>query len=294
MSEGRGVQSIEVGAKLLSVLVDEAEPLMLKDLALLAQIAPAQAHAYLVSYRKLGLVEQEGSAGRYRLGPFALELGITRMRTFDPLRMAAEAVGELSRSSGLNVALVVWGSFGPTVINVQESGSQLNMNTRVGTVYSLTSTASGRIFLAYMPEAIVKEALRQERRDESHNNRVGKFEYLSKTEVERIRDQGYATVANPPVPGINAFSAPVFDHVGQMQFAVTIIGLESILKPSADLEFLHALLETTAHLSSQLGYTRAHQSPHRPHEVPGVPGPGRAPKTASDRASLAEAEGIDS
>ncbi|MBO9112631.1 MULTISPECIES: helix-turn-helix domain-containing protein [Rhizobium/Agrobacterium group] len=72
-NDARGVQSIEMGAKLLNVLVDEEEPMMLKVLARLAGIAPAQAHAYLVSYRKLGLIEQEEPAGRYRLGPFALE-----------------------------------------------------------------------------------------------------------------------------------------------------------------------------------------------------------------------------
>ena len=43
--DGRGVQSIEVGARLLNALVTEGEPMMLKDLAKQAGIAPAQAHA---------------------------------------------------------------------------------------------------------------------------------------------------------------------------------------------------------------------------------------------------------
>lgn len=230
--------------------------MMLKDLARLAQIAPAQAHAYLVSYRKLGLVEQEGPSGRYRLGPFALELGITRMRTFDPLRIAGEAVIELSQNSGLNVALVVWGSFGPTVVQVQESGTQLNMNTRVGTVYSLTGTASGRVFLAFMPENLIKESLRQERKDDVMNAKVGKYEYVSKAEIEQIREQRYATVINPPVPGINAFSAPVMDHTGQMQFAITIIGLASVLTGGKESLPIRMLLTATERLSAQLGSAR--------------------------------------
>lgn len=256
-SEARGIQSIEVGARLLNVLVDEEEPMMLKDLARLAGIAPAQAHAYLVSYRKLGLIEQEESAGRYRLGPFALELGATRMRTADPMKMARDAVAELSMRSGLNVALVVWGSFGPTVIQVEESGSQLNMNTRVGTVYSLTGTASGRVFATFMPEATIREATRIERKDESNPARVGKPRFLSRGEIEQIRASGYATIEDPPVPGINALSAPVFDHMGQMQCAITAIGLESVMSNAPDSEYIPMLLDCVRHLSFQLGYSRA-------------------------------------
>eukprot|EP01035_Chromulina_nebulosa_P004810 gene4810-6551_t len=154
-ADGRGVQSIEVGARLLSVLVTEGEPMMLKDLAKQAGIAPAQAHAYLVSFRKQGLIEQEAQAGRYRLGPFALELGITRMRSFDPLRMATEGAVNLATRTGMTVAVVVWGSFGPTVIQVHEGGDQVNMNTRAGTVYSLSGTASGRVFASFMPEGLI-------------------------------------------------------------------------------------------------------------------------------------------
>jgi len=256
-SEGRGVQSIEVGAKLLTVLVDASEPMMLKDLAGQAGIAPAQAHAYLVSFRKLGLVEQAGAAGRYRLGPMALELAMARMRTSDPLRMANEAVTELARRSGMNVALVVWGSFGPTVVQLQESGGQLNMNTRVGTVYSLTATASGRVFAAFMPEALIRETMRIEARDDHLNMRVGKSRPMSKDEMREIRESGYAAIENPPVPGINAISAPVFDHVGQLQFVVTLIGFASVLKITPDSEYIPLLLQATELLSFQLGYTKA-------------------------------------
>ena len=55
--EGRGVQSIVVGGRLLKVMADAGRPLMLRDIAAGARITPAQAHAYLVSYRKLDLVE---------------------------------------------------------------------------------------------------------------------------------------------------------------------------------------------------------------------------------------------
>lgn len=257
-SEGRGVQSIEMGARLLSALVEEVEPMMLKDLAQVAGFAPAQAHAYLVSYRKTGLVEQDTETGRYRLGRFALDLGITSMRTTDPMNLANETVSELSERTALHVGLVVWGSFGPTVVSVKESGSQLNMNTRPGTVYSMTGTASGRVFAAFLPDGIVKDAINREKRERSDSGRVGQARFMSRKEIDQIREQGFATVEQPPVPGISAYSAPVFDHAGEMVMAITIIGQDHYLEGGAESEFVPALIEATQDLSAKLGYTSSH------------------------------------
>lgn len=253
-SEGRGVQSIELGARLLVALSEEIEPMMLKDLAQVAGFAPAQAHAYLVSYKKIGLIAQDAETGRYRLGRFALDLGITRMRTTNPMSLASETVIDLSKRTALNVALVVWGTFGPTVVQVQESGGQLNMNTRPGTVYCMTGTASGRVFSAFLPDKVVKAAISREKREGPASGRVGTPRFMSRKEIEQIRDVGYATVDDPPVPGISAYCAPVFDHFGQMVLAITIIGQDYYLEGHAEDEFIPALLDATRRLSTELGY----------------------------------------
>src|SRR3954447_16737748 len=92
----RGVQSVEVGGRILVAMVQAGRPLMLRDLAGGADVTPAQAHAYLVSFRKLGLVEQDTATGRYQLGPFALQLGLARMRISNPLRLAGDAAAALA------------------------------------------------------------------------------------------------------------------------------------------------------------------------------------------------------
>lgn len=256
-NETRGVQSIEIGARLLHALAENGEPMMLKELSQQTGIAPAQAHAYLVSFRKLGLVEQEEQAGRYRFGPFALDLGITRMRSFDPFRMANEAVIALSLKARLTVALVVWGAYGPTVIQIQEGGDQVYMTTRVGTVYSLTGTASGRVFAAFMPSRLVRELMSIEKRVRTPGRRIGRMMPFGAEDIEQIKRAGYATIEPPPVPGINAVSAPVFDHVGQMQFALTLVGPASALEIAPDSESVAMLLASTRALSVQLGYKPA-------------------------------------
>ena len=71
--EQRAVQSVEVGGRLLIALGQHAAPMSLKDLAAAADLPASRAHPYLVSFGRLGLIEQDGTSGRYALGPAALD-----------------------------------------------------------------------------------------------------------------------------------------------------------------------------------------------------------------------------
>lgn len=253
---GRGVQSVEVGGRILSAMVQAGHPLMLRDIAAGAKVTPAQAHAYLVSFRKLGLVEQEPNSVRYRLGPFALQLGLVRMRGSDPLRMAGEAAVGLAAELGLMVTVTVWGSFGPTIVQVHEATDQLHVNVRAGGVYSLTGTATGRVFAAFLPAAVVEPRVAAERGESGRGRRIG--DEISPErfaqEVAEARSLGYATAIGSPIPGVHAVSAPVFDHTGQMQLAVTLIGSAASIDVARGSPHARRLLDLTSRLSAQLGH----------------------------------------
>src|SRR5574343_1620294 len=160
--EPRGIQSVEVGGQLLLALAHHGRPLALKDLAREAGMPPAKAHPYLVSFIKLGLVEQEALSGRYGLGPLALQLGLISLQQYEPVRLATPRIEELALSLGHTVAIAVWGNRGPTIVRVAEAPSPVHVSMRHGTVMSLTGTASGRLFAAHLPRERVLAALAME------------------------------------------------------------------------------------------------------------------------------------
>lgn len=253
-SEGRGVQSIEIGTHLLDALIAKGEPMMLKELAASAGIAPAQAHPYLVSFRNLGMVEKNESSGRYQLGPFALDLAVTRMRSVDPMQLVNKAAVELSLETGLTSLVSVWGAFGPTVVMVNEGEDQLHMNTKVGTVYSVTGTATGRVFAAYMPPEVSRPSMRSGLPKSYQERCVGTAQPFDDADMAEIRTYGVGSVPQPPVPGINAIAAPVFDHLGQEFAVVTLVGDARVLSKDPDGDFAQALRTATRRLSSELGF----------------------------------------
>jgi len=64
VKQRQGIQSIEVGTRLLRALAAHGRAMMLRDVARHAGMPPAKAHRYLVSFMRMGLVEQDANTGR--------------------------------------------------------------------------------------------------------------------------------------------------------------------------------------------------------------------------------------
>ena len=114
----RGIQSIDVGGRVLAALTRSSGAMMLKELAEAAGMPAAKAHAYLVSFCRLGLVEQDAVSGRYDLGAFALELGLLALNRLDAVRVATNEMTGLAARTGHSTAIAVWGNHGPTVVRL--------------------------------------------------------------------------------------------------------------------------------------------------------------------------------
>src|SRR6185436_14661409 len=160
----RGIQSVEVGGRLLHALAHHGRAMALKDLAADAGMPAAKAHPYLVSFGHIGLVEQEPDSGRYALGPLALQMGLISLQQADPVRIAAPLLPDLAARTEQTVALVVWGTRGPTIVLREASPSAVHVDMRHGTVFSIASTASGRLFAAHLPVDVVRPVYDAERR----------------------------------------------------------------------------------------------------------------------------------
>ncbi len=147
----RGIQSVEVGGKLLLALAAAGRAMALGELARESGMDASSAHRYLVSFGKLGLVRQDPSTGVYDLGPSAAQLGLAALQRLDPLREATTAAAALVARIGHTVAIAAHGHLGPTIVRIEESIHPLHVNMRTGTVMSLLNTATGLVFAAWLP-----------------------------------------------------------------------------------------------------------------------------------------------
>jgi DNA-binding IclR family transcriptional regulator len=242
MKEQRGIQSVEVGGRLLLALVHEGRPMALKALAQAADMAPPKAHPYLVSFGKLGLIVQDESSGHYGLGPLAMQLGLISLQQSDPVRLATAQLPGLAQAVGQTVGIAVWGSRGATVVRTEEGPLPVHVGMRHGTVMSLRGTASGRLFAAWLPRARIRA---------SDPETV--FDAAFERELEAIRSAGLAHAVDAAVPGISALAAPIFDASGHMVLSLTAIGPGASFDVRLQAAPASALKACAAELSRQLG-----------------------------------------
>lgn len=225
-SEARGIQSIDVGGAILSALVSAQTAVTLRDLAVATDMAPAQVHAYLTSFRRIGLVDQDAQTGQYFMGSFALRMGLGRIHSDAILNSVSKALAPLSAETGLMSVMAVWGPQGPTVVQTQDGSTSLNLNIRMGTLFSVVGTATGWVFAAFKADDVLARRVKFEL-SESKGVYWSDPAEAKKTfdrELAATRDRGYAQIAGEAIPGINAISIPVFDDTKSLVSVVTLIG----------------------------------------------------------------------
>lgn len=259
----QGIQSIEVGTRLLRALAAHGRPMMLRDLAKNAGMPAAKALRYLVSFMRMGLVEQDANTGRYDLGAFSLELGLASLSRLDPVRLGGPILENLCEQIGETVALAMLGNHGATIVRWVEAGGPITVTLRTGTVLPLARSATGRAFVAYCRLPFIKKLLEKELRDSALESGQSVSALIQELEpiIEEIRLHGISRASGSLTPGINGFSAPVFDHTGHMVAAVTSLGSIGHFATEWNSPLAVAIKEAAHALSLRLGHS-ATAAPH--------------------------------
>jgi len=212
---------------------------------------------------RMGLVEQDGNTGRYDLGSFSLELGLASLSRLDPVRLAAPILDDLCEQIGETVALAMLGNHGATIVRWVEAGGPITVTLRTGTVLPLANSATGRAFVAYCRTPFLKKLLEKELRAAAETNRTTVTAQVRELEpiIQEIRLHGISRASNSLTPGINGFSAPVFDHTGHMIAAITSLGSVGNFDTEWNSALALAIKAAARTLSARLGHTETMQAP---------------------------------
>lgn len=242
----RRIGAIEVGFRLVRVLEAAEGPLPLKELSERAGMPPSKAYAYVASFVHEGLLAQDAATGRYGLGPFAMSLGVAALRQSDLVEVARGESAALCETTTCSVMLTTWGNRGPAIVYRVDGKRRGPTSVRVGYVLPLWRSATGRIFLAYLPERETAPLLRAEEGTHLPRARID-------DEIARIRAAGFALAGDGDE--LSGIAAPVLDHDGQLVAALTLSRPYDDNTRERRLELGLLLRTAAASISKQLGYS---------------------------------------
>ena len=246
----KGIQSLEVGMAVLECIERAGGPLPLTKIAQSCGMTASKAHFYLVSLSRVGLVSQDSIGGQYRLGPAALRLGLSALAQQDAVELARAEMARLSELTGDTVFLSVWGHAGATVISRFDGTDVAPLAVRVGAIMPLAGSATGRTFLAWLPEQYTKPMLEKEK---PARGRVVQAKVPAST-LAQIRRDGFVITPGAHGADMIAIAAPVFDYSRRLQCVLTISERAAHLDEAERDALARALRQAAETVSQSAGY----------------------------------------
>jgi len=225
-----GTQSIERAFSVLECLAASARPLGLTDIARAVGLNPSTTHRLIRALVAAGYVEQEPSSDHYQLGIGIAVIG-QRALEHSGYHLARPILDDLRERTGESVSLGVRRDDEVVVIEQATSPSPLRFDHPAGAEIAMHASAMGKVLLAFAATAPATTIAA-----------LGPFEpFTERThtttkqltrELERVREQGYATNNEERHIGVCGIAAPVRSQSGRAHAAVGIQGPSVRLTPA--------------------------------------------------------------
>lgn len=215
-----GVQSVATAIHLLDCFVSDEE-LGVTEVARRLGVAKSTAHRLLTTLVAGGLVEQNTSTGKYRLGLHLFELGHLALSRIELRRRSKALLEELREASGWMVHLAVASGADALFLERLPTLRGMQAMAEYRRRWPLHATSSGKVLCAFDPLAA------QARVDAGfprYSAYTIESEEQFRTGLAQIRKQGYATSSNELMMGLASVAAPVLDQSGYGRAAISITG----------------------------------------------------------------------
>jgi DNA-binding IclR family transcriptional regulator len=215
------IRSFAKGMKALELLSDN-EFLTVSQLAKLMSINRASSHRFLSTLKELGYADKDDSS-RYYLTSKVIELGMKVLDRFEIRKIARPFLQELSNKFNETTNLGYFNGEEVLTIDKMDSTERLRMDAGIGGGEPAYCTSLGKAILAFLPDRHLDEYLQTTELIPFTPNTVISKDKLME-ELRHIKENGYAIDDEELSIGLRCVGAPLFDHNGQVRYAISLSG----------------------------------------------------------------------
>ncbi|MGD8363739.1 MAG: IclR family transcriptional regulator [Desulfobacterales bacterium] len=236
MAENYKAPIVKKTFKVLRRIARTPNGLTLSDLARELGIGKSTVHGIISALEEEGAIIRDPRTKKFALGVTLFELGRSAHARIDLKDAARPFMEELMAHIRESVFLGVRNLDHVTIIDIVESTHNLKITSPVGTTIPLLAGATGKLFLAAMPEGQVTELLRDKGLPRYTEHTItDQRRYLQ--EIRKVRREGVAFDDEEYISGVRAAAAPIKTG-GQSMSAIWVVGF----KPSMNDEKMQQLV----------------------------------------------------
>lgn len=189
------------------------------DIALAADLPRTVARRFLMTLTDLGFTRTDGK--RFWLTPRVLRLGLSYLTTLPWLRAAQSALEELCAEAGQSCAMSVLD--GEDIVYVARLHTRriLTLSPSLGSRLPAHAVSMGRVLLAGLDDAALQAYLDGARLKKLAGATITDPERL-KTELARVREQGWSWADGELDDSICGLAVPVRDADGEVVASINV------------------------------------------------------------------------
>ena len=241
----RGIQSVNIGFRVLAALATEPEAATLGAVAKRSNLSASQTHRYLASLVASGMARQDPSSGRYELGAQAIQIGLAALARTDVFAQTDPAIAAFTRETGRTALVAAPGPLGPTIVRWYAGRTPVTTSLSVGSMLPLLGSATGHVFLSFMSTEEMTGAVERERKV---NKSTGNPDAIRK----KVRAEMSASVDEMLIPGLRAVAVPVLDIQERAALVVTVMATAAFERRD-DKAIVEKLKNICAELTGKIG-----------------------------------------
>ncbi len=249
------ITALQRGLRLLDLFSESPRGLTAKQVASLSRLPVSTVHRFLANLVTAGYLNRDRD-GNHHLGIACFAIGQAAAGQLDIRRLSLPYLQELNRQTRETIHLTVRHVFSAVYVEKLDSPEPLRIHSRIGAAVPLYCTAVGKVMLAYMPADELDRILPELELKRLTPNAVGSLQEL-KTELYRVRKNGYACDMEEHELHIRCVAAPIWDHTGSVQSSLSITA-PTVRMPVTRLRQLAPLIQAAGlQISLELGYQPA-------------------------------------
>jgi IclR family transcriptional regulator, KDG regulon repressor len=251
-SSEHSVRAIERALQILDCFDARHVDLGLTEIAQRVKLHKATTHRIVATLMNQGYLDRSPDGQKYRLGLRLASLGSLVTSQMNLRRDSLPYLNQLSERFGETCDLSIFDNGEVLYIEVLRSNHALSIAAAIGQRLPLHCTASGKIFLTYLPPEERAKYLAPPLPTFTSKT-ITSPEKLA-LQFQEILEKGYGLDDEEMEVGICAISAPIFNREGDVIAALSIPSPVSRMSEKRLTEVAAGLLETATECSRRQGW----------------------------------------
>lgn len=247
------VQSVDRALDILELLSEKIDGIGLTEISTKIDLHKSTVHRLLGTLIHKGYVVQDLDTNKYRITTKLYELGVRKIAAADILQVSKPYTKALMQKLNEVVHLVIRDKNDIIYIDKVEADNTIRMASYIGKRRPLYCTSVGKAMMAYMTYEEIKSIWENSIIEKLTEKTITDFDKFL-DELQKIKESGYAEDDEENEMGVRCIGAPIFNHSGKVEGAVSISGPTIRITKDRVEEIAREVRKCANLISMELGY----------------------------------------